>query len=105
MHHFRALGNQVAAAVFDDGLQILDRLLEAIIDDDVVEFSPVTQILGGVPQAALNDFIGIGAAPFEPKLQRLARRRQDENAAGFGKSRAYLAGALPVYFQQQLLAI
>src|SRR5882757_2475860 len=105
MHHFRALGNQMAAAAFDDGLQIFDRLLEAIIDDHVVEFSPVTQVLGGVAQAALNDLGGIGAAPLEPELQRLARRRQDENAAGLRQSGAHLAGALPIDFQQQLLAI
>jgi len=63
---------KVAAAVFDDGLQILDRLLEAIIDHGRNRIRSSGPGPRRRPQAALNDLIGIGAAPLEPLLQRMA---------------------------------
>ena len=72
LHHFGSSCGQMAAAAFDYGLQVFDRLLESIVDDNVVEFVPMAQILGRVPQAPLNHIVGVRAAPLETQLQRLA---------------------------------
>ncbi len=65
----------------DDGVQILDRLIEAVVDDHEIELGPVADIAPGILKPALDHRLGIGAARLEALLERLPRRRQDENRA------------------------
>ena len=59
----------MAAAILDDGLQVRESTVEAVIDHDVVEFRPVGDVLRGVPQPARDHRLRIGAAGLEPLLQ------------------------------------
>jgi hypothetical protein len=60
------------------GLQIGQRLLENIIDQDVIELAGVRNLAARVAQATLNDLGGVRAAAAQPALQLRPRRRQDE---------------------------
>src|SRR3979490_2681708 len=57
--HFRSLLVQVTAAILHDGEQFVERLLEAVVDDDVVEFGPVRDILRRIFEPALDHRLGI----------------------------------------------
>ena len=103
--HLRSPRRQRLAAFVHDGVQILDRLLEAIVDHDVVEFRPMRDVAPRVSQAPLDHRLGVGAARLEPLLEGLAGGRQNEDAARRRQRGTHLARALPVDLEQEQLAL
>ena len=61
-------------------------------------------VIGGLAEAALDHRVGIGAAPAQPPFEFLPRRRQNKNGHALGHCAADLRRALPVDFEDQVLA-
>ncbi|MNC60352.1 hypothetical protein D3C75_1102230 [compost metagenome] len=58
----------------------------------------------GLFHAAGNDLIAVLPTPVQTLAQRLQVGWQDEDRTGFGHQLAHLTGALPVDFQNQVIA-
>src|SRR6059036_2161060 len=88
----------------DDLGELLPSVVEVIVNYSVFELAGVRQLLARVLHAALDDVLGILPAGAHAPLQLLDRRRQDEDADRVGKELAHLLRALPVDFEDQVVA-
>src|ERR1700733_6630686 len=78
----------------NDARELLQRLFEAVVDDDVAELRLGGELLLGDLQAPLDLLGVVGAAADQPRAQRLERRRSDEHLHRLGHRRADLTRAL-----------
>ena len=79
-----------------DALEVLERALDVVVHDEVVEEAVVLDLdLRGL-EAALHDLFGLARAPAEAALELDHRRRQDEHRDGVGCFARILACALVV---------
>src|SRR5205809_881372 len=88
----------------DDVGELLPSVVEVIVNYSVFELAGVRQLLARVLHAALDDVLGILPAGAHAPLQLLDRRRQDEDADRVGIELAHLLRALPVDFEDQVVA-
>src|SRR5439155_449231 len=79
-------------------------VVEVIVNYSVFELAGVRQLLARVLHAALDDVLGILPAGAHAPLKLLDRRRQDEDADRVGIELAHLPRALPVDFEDQVVA-
>ena len=87
-----------------DREQLGDGGFEIVVDDDAVEFGVMRHIGDGIPQAPLDDLVAVGLAVAQPGFELGARRRQDEHRLAVGLRLAHLLRALPVDFQDHVVA-
>src|SRR6056297_262032 len=88
----------------DDRRELLARRIEVVVDDDPVERQTLRDLGPGLRQSPPDDLRAIGAARSQPHLERLQRRRQDEDSARARGTSPNLRGTLDVDFQQYVLA-
>src|SRR2546427_8779288 len=88
----------------DDLGELLPSVVEVIVNYSVFELAGVRQLLARVLHAALDDGLGILPAGAHAPLQLLDRARQDEDADRVGIEIAHLPRALPVDFEDQVVA-
>lgn len=94
----------LAAQAFgaDDGAQILKRDVEVVVDDEVVVLAIVRHFADRLGHTPGDDVIAVLPATVQTARQLLARRRQNEDAAGLRHLAAHLAGALPVDIEENI---
>ncbi|KAG1456627.1 hypothetical protein G6F57_015056 [Rhizopus arrhizus] len=98
------LGLPAQAAGGEDGAQLVDGGVEHLVDDHVVELVEVQHLVTRRAQALGDDRLAVLAALAHAVLQRLLGRRQDEHGDRARHQLAHLLRALPVDFQQHVLA-
>ena len=94
----------VQFSMADYGLQVGQRLVKVIIDNQVVKFARVRNFRPGFAHAHLDNFFAILSTPGEAVAQCFQRRREDENRTTEREGFPDLPGALPVYVQQDIEA-
>ena len=93
----------------DDGGEFIDGAGKDIIDEDVLIFAVVLDLLAGLGKAALDDdFVdfALGAAAVgEAHPEDFRRGREDEDGDSIGHPCADLFGALDVYIEEKVAAM
>ena len=79
------------------------RFLELVVDQNVVVLVVVLDLAAGGDQTALDDLFRIFAAVAQSPFQRLAVRRQNEDADRIGQISLDLRGTLDVDIEQQIV--
>src|SRR5436305_13492048 len=74
--------------------QLADRVLEAVVDDHVLELITRAELLLGDAAAALDLGGVVGAATDQSAAEGLQGRRRDEHLGGLGHRRPVLTGTL-----------
>ena len=64
----------------DHGRQAIERGVEIVIDDDVIELVPMRHVAPRVLEPALDDGLGVRLAPAQPPLELGDARRKNEDA-------------------------
>src|SRR5580700_7451359 len=80
----------------DHGPQVIERHIEPVVDDEVVEKAIVLDLAPGDFEAPSNDLLRLAGASAQPSEQLVHRRRQDEDADDVGLLGSNLARALVV---------
>src|SRR5271169_1890574 len=89
----------------DDSPELLHGTIQFVIDNNIIEFGDMRDLVTSCPHAPGNDLVAVLATVFQAVLQRLQRRRQDEYADAIGKYAPHLCCALPVDFQQDVASV
>jgi hypothetical protein len=76
-----------------------------MVDDNIIKLPHVADILGQLPQAAGDGLLAIGRTGAQARLKFARRRRQDVNRGGLRVGRAYMACALPIDFEDEILLL
>src|SRR2546429_2225573 len=87
-----------------DSFQLVGRLLQPVVDDDVRELRLCLELALGRPQALVDLLGGVCAAADQPSAQRVQRRRRDEHGDRLGKRLTNLAGALDLDLEHHRIA-
>src|SRR5690348_18288812 len=62
-----------------DSFQLVGRLLEPVVDNDVCELWLCLELVLGRAQALVDRLGAVGPAADQPRAQRIQRRRRDEH--------------------------
>jgi len=88
----------------ENRLQIVQSVGKIVIDDQVIVVDVVAHFADGFTHAAFDDRVAVLAAVGQALVQGFQGRRQDEDRPRLGHQLAHLLGALPVDFQDQVVA-
>ena len=97
------LARRLQARGADDCRQVVDSGCKVLIDNNIVEFRPVLHFGERTGQPLRNDRGAVLPALFQSLLQRMQRRRQDEDVHGIRDQLPHLRGTLPVDLEQNIL--
>src|SRR5581483_9696067 len=86
----------------DDGNEFLHRLLQFVIDDQLIEPAVLIEFMAGILQSQFEVSLTVRAARLKPLDQCLIRGRQDENADGVRECKAGVFRPLHVNHQNHV---
>lgn len=98
------LGRKTQPRGTDDLHQFRQGYAKFLINNNIFAFRRVRDLAAGSQQAARDDLGRILAAGLQAAFQLVDGRRQDEYADGLGVALLDLPRALPVDFQQDVMA-
>src|SRR5574344_128520 len=99
------LADLYQAGADENRLEFVQRGAEVVIDDQIVVFNIMAHLGGGLLHAALDHVFAVLTPVVQTLAQGFTTGRQDEYGTGSGHQAAHLPGALPVDFQNQVLAL